>query len=204
SAQHSRRTATTSRRSNSPARAPSMTSEPPLLETPANGIPDVVDTAEELSSSITSLAAGQGPIAVDAERASGIRYGQRAFLVQLRRQGAGTFLLDSETLGDLSGLNPALGSDEWAIHSVTPDPPCSTPSSPPVCSDGTSSVWPRSPNAPWACDWPRSIRPPTGPPAPCPRPGSTTPPSMSRCCCPSAMSSTRSCSTPIGGSSPNR
>ena len=101
-----------------------MTSEPPLLETPANGIPDVVDTAEELSSSITSLAAGQGPIAVDAERASGIRYGQRAFLVQLRRQGAGTFLLDSETLGDLSGLNPALGSDEWVIHSVTQDLPC--------------------------------------------------------------------------------
>jgi ribonuclease D len=101
-----------------------MTSEPPLLETPANGIPDVVDTAEDLSSSITSLAAGQGPIAVDAERASGIRYGQRAFLVQLRRQGAGTFLLDSETLGDLSGLNPALGSDEWVIHSVTQDLPC--------------------------------------------------------------------------------
>src|SRR5699024_2522616 len=101
-----------------------MTSEPPLLETPANGIPDVVDTAEELYSSITSLAAGQGPIAVDAERASGIRYGQRAFLVQLRRQGAGTFLRDSETLGDLSGLGPALGSDEWVIHSVTQDLPC--------------------------------------------------------------------------------
>ena len=101
-----------------------MTSELPLLETPANGIPDVVDTSEDLSSSIESLAAANGPIAVDAERASGIRYGQRAFLVQLRREGAGTFLLDSESLGDLSGLNPALGSDEWVIHSVTQDLPC--------------------------------------------------------------------------------
>lgn len=101
-----------------------MTSELPLLETPANGIPDVVDTPEDLSSSIASLAAANGPIAVDAERASGIRYGQRAFLVQLRREGAGTFLLDSETLGDLSDLNPALGSDEWVIHSVTQDLPC--------------------------------------------------------------------------------
>lgn len=101
-----------------------MTSELPLLETPANGIPDVVDTPEDLSSSIASLAAANGPIAVDAERASGIRYGQRAFLVQLRREGAGTFLLDSESLGDLSELNPALGSDEWVIHSVTQDLPC--------------------------------------------------------------------------------
>ncbi|WP_244195120.1 HRDC domain-containing protein [Brevibacterium iodinum] len=94
------------------------------METPANGIPDVVDTPEDLSTSIASLAAAEGPIAVDAERASGIRYGQRAFLVQLRREGAGTFLLDSETLGDLSDLNPALGSDEWVIHSVTQDLPC--------------------------------------------------------------------------------
>ncbi|WP_259356855.1 HRDC domain-containing protein [Brevibacterium sediminis] len=94
------------------------------METPANGIPDVVDTPEDLSSSIASLAAANGPIAVDAERASGIRYGQRAFLVQLRREGAGTFLLDSETLGDLSALNPALGTDEWVIHSVTQDLPC--------------------------------------------------------------------------------
>ena len=101
-----------------------MTSELPLLETPAYGIPDVVDTSEDLSSSIESLAAAEGPIAIDAERASGIRYGQRAFLVQLRREGAGTFLLDSESLGDLSGLNPALGSDEWVIHSVTQDLPC--------------------------------------------------------------------------------
>ncbi len=101
-----------------------MTTELPLLETPANGIPDVVDTPEELSSSIAGLAAAQGPIAIDAERASGIRYGQRAFLVQLRREGAGTFLLDSETLGDLSGLNLALGTDEWVIHSVTQDLPC--------------------------------------------------------------------------------
>jgi ribonuclease D len=101
-----------------------MTTELPLLETPANGIPDVVDTPEDFSSTVASLAAAAGPIAIDAERASGIRYGQRAFLVQLRRDGAGTFLLDSETLGDLSGLNPALGSDEWVIHSVTQDLPC--------------------------------------------------------------------------------
>ncbi|RAD88012.1 ribonuclease D, partial [Burkholderia multivorans] len=51
-------------------------------------------------------------------------YGQRAFLVQLRRAGAGTVLLDSEELGDLSALNAALSGGEWVIHSVTQDLPC--------------------------------------------------------------------------------
>ena len=40
------------------------------------------------------LAEGDGPVAVDAERASGFRYSQRAYLVQLRREGAGTALVD--------------------------------------------------------------------------------------------------------------
>ena len=35
---------------------------------------------------IAAIAAGTGPVAVDAERASGYRYGQRAYLVQLRRE----------------------------------------------------------------------------------------------------------------------
>jgi ribonuclease D len=150
-----------------------MTTELPLLETPANGIPGVVDTPEDLSTSIASLAAAQGPIAIDAERASGIRYGQRAFLVQLRREGAGTFLLDSETLGDLSDLNPALGSDEWVIHSVTQDLPCLQERGmrPAALFDtelaarllgwekfGLAAVAERT----LGCDWRRSIRPPTG------------------------------------------
>ncbi|MCM1012641.1 MULTISPECIES: HRDC domain-containing protein [unclassified Brevibacterium] len=101
-----------------------MTTEPPLLTAPAHGVPPLTDTPAGLADAVTALSAVTGPIAIDAERASGIRYGQRAFLVQLRREGAGTFLLDSEVLGDLSPLNPALGSDEWVIHSVTQDLPC--------------------------------------------------------------------------------
>lgn len=101
-----------------------MTSELPLLDSPAHGIPEVIDTEEDFASACADLAEAAGPIAIDAERASGIRYGQRAFLIQLRREGAGTFLIDSEALGDLSGLNRALGDDEWVIHSVTQDLPC--------------------------------------------------------------------------------
>ena len=55
------------------------------------------------------LTAGTGPVAIDAERASGFRYSQRAYLVQLRRSGAGTALVDPIPLGsDLRELAPAL------------------------------------------------------------------------------------------------
>ncbi|MCI4010285.1 ribonuclease D [Brevibacterium sp. ZH18] len=101
-----------------------MTTELPLLATPAHGIPPLVDTTDEFSTACAEIEHGSGPIAIDAERASGIRYGQRAFLVQLRRSEAGTFLLDSEVLDDLSPLNSAFGHDEWVIHSATQDLPC--------------------------------------------------------------------------------
>ena len=60
----------------------------PLLE-PRDGLPPVVETGEALAEITARLASGEGPVAVDAERASGYRYGQRAYLVQLRRAGAG-------------------------------------------------------------------------------------------------------------------
>lgn len=44
--------------------------------------------ADALARVVAAFAAGTGPVAVDAERASGYRYGQRAYLVQLRREGA--------------------------------------------------------------------------------------------------------------------
>ncbi|CAL9388104.1 Ribonuclease D [Streptomyces sp. enrichment culture] len=71
-----------------------------------------------------AFAAGSGPVAVDAERASGYRYGQRAYLVQLRRQGAGTALIDPVACPDLSGLGEALSGTEWVLHAATQDLPC--------------------------------------------------------------------------------
>ncbi|HYU85018.1 MAG TPA: ribonuclease D, partial [Kribbellaceae bacterium] len=58
----------------------------PLLE-PSGGIPEPITTAGALAALVDRLAAGQGPVALDAERASGYRYSQRAYLVQLRRAG---------------------------------------------------------------------------------------------------------------------
>ncbi|MFJ7069124.1 HRDC domain-containing protein [Streptomyces sp. NPDC101115] len=95
----------------------------PLLE-PREGIPPVVETEDALAEVIAAFAAGRGPVAVDAERASGYRYGQRAYLVQLRREGAGTALIDPVGCPDLSGLGEALAGTEWILHAATQDLPC--------------------------------------------------------------------------------
>ena len=47
----------------------------------------MIAAPDDLAEAVARLAAGTGPVAVDAERASGYRYGQRAYLVQLRRAG---------------------------------------------------------------------------------------------------------------------
>ncbi|MER6086369.1 ribonuclease D [Streptomyces sp. NPDC001833] len=102
----------------------SVTGAPiPLLE-PREGIPPVIVDEASLAGVIAAFAAGSGPVAVDAERASGYRYGQRAYLVQLRREGAGTALIDPVACPDLSGLGEALAGVEWVLHAATQDLPC--------------------------------------------------------------------------------
>nr|WP_202425712.1 ribonuclease D [Streptomyces sp. HUCO-GS316] len=95
----------------------------PLLE-PREGIPPVIADEDTLAEVTAAFAAGSGPVAVDAERASGYRYGQRAYLVQLRRAGAGTALIDPVACPDLSGLGEALAGAEWVLHAATQDLPC--------------------------------------------------------------------------------
>ncbi|MFI1002697.1 ribonuclease D [Streptomyces galbus] len=95
----------------------------PLLE-PREGIPPVIADEAGLAEVVAAFAAGSGPVAVDAERASGYRYGQRAYLVQLRREGAGTALIDPVACPDLSALGAALRDTEWVLHAATQDLPC--------------------------------------------------------------------------------
>lgn len=95
-----------------------------LLETPRDGVPPVVADADALARTVAAFTAATGPVAVDAERASGHRYGQRAFLVQLRREGAGTVLVDPVALPDLGILGEALADTEWVLHAAGQDLPC--------------------------------------------------------------------------------
>ena len=102
-----------------------MTDAPatPLL-TPREGVPDVVTDERALRRCVAALAGGSGPVAVDAERASGYRYGQAAYLVQLRREGSGTWLIDPVACPDLSEVDAALTDVEWVLHAASQDLPC--------------------------------------------------------------------------------
>ncbi|MCP9624359.1 ribonuclease D [Nocardia otitidiscaviarum] len=95
----------------------------PLLA-PVDGVPPVLDTAAEIAAAARSIAAGSGPLAVDAERASGFRYSSRAYLIQLRRAGSGTFLIDPIPVDqDLEPLAAAVNDLEWVLHSADQDLP---------------------------------------------------------------------------------
>ena len=102
---------------------PSEPEATPLLF-PADGVPEVVVDERQLMSAADAIAHGTGPVALDAERASGHRYGQRAYLVQLRRAGSGTWLLDPAACPDLSPVADAIGDAEWVLHAATQDLPC--------------------------------------------------------------------------------
>ena len=94
------------------------------LDAPRDGVPLVIETPSGLERCAAAIAAGTGPAGVDAERASGFRYGQRAFLVQIRREGSGTWLIDPEPFENLAIINDALKGVEWILHAASQDLPC--------------------------------------------------------------------------------
>ncbi|WP_216205608.1 ribonuclease D [Amycolatopsis aidingensis] len=104
--------------------APEESAPIPLTE-PAEGVPGVVADQGALERACARLAAGTGALAVDTERASGYRYWPKAYLIQLRREGAGTFLIDPIPLaGRLDPLAETLNHTEWVLHAASQDLPC--------------------------------------------------------------------------------
>ncbi|WP_144796202.1 HRDC domain-containing protein [Microbacterium paludicola] len=83
----------------------------------------VIDDFPRFEAACEALAAGNGPVAVDVERASGFRYSQRAYLVQVFRRDAGVFLFDPPALKDFSPLQAAIGDVEWVFHAASQDLP---------------------------------------------------------------------------------
>lgn len=84
----------------------------------------VIDTQDALEAICERIASATGPVALDAERASGYRYSQRAYLVQIRREGAGSALIDPIAFDDLSLLDEAIGDEEWILHAASQDLVC--------------------------------------------------------------------------------
>lgn len=109
---------------NSADAADALAAELISLREPADGTPAVVDTQDAYRDMVHALAAGTGPIAVDAERASGYRYGQRAYLVQFRRENSGTHLLDPVAFANVNELAEVIADCEWVLHAASQDLPC--------------------------------------------------------------------------------
>jgi len=84
----------------------------------------VIDTRDAYLAAVERIAAGEGPVALDAERASGFKYSQRAYLIQVFRRGAGTFLFDPPAIGRFDELNEAIRDAEWVLHAATQDLTC--------------------------------------------------------------------------------
>lgn len=95
---------------------------PSLLRAPQHGI-ELIDSPRAWTRALDALSAGQGPLALDAERASGFRYSQRAYLVQIYRRGTTNYLVDPVTVGDLTELTTAFGDTEWILHAAKQDLP---------------------------------------------------------------------------------
>ena len=104
----------------------------PLLTHPREPRVIFVDTADGLHEACLALGAAEGPFAVDAERASGFKYSQRAYLVQVCRRGTPIYLIDPAAIAhDIADAPAAFGelaevlhSAAWILHSASQDLPC--------------------------------------------------------------------------------
>ena len=90
----------------------------------------LVSNSQDLGNCLEALIKTQGPVAVDAERASGFKYSQRAYLIQLKTESSDIFLIDPTTdpslvsSSEFKALREFLRSREWILHAATQDIPC--------------------------------------------------------------------------------
>ncbi|MBM7825490.1 ribonuclease D [Arcanobacterium pluranimalium] len=93
----------------------------PLLE-PRGGTPEI--THNSIDDALRSLSQGRGAFAIDTERAMGIRYSNRAYLVQIKRENTPIFLIDPIGVEDQLIKLTELLNDEWILHAADQDLPC--------------------------------------------------------------------------------
>ena len=102
----------------------------PLLPRPRESRIIYVDTAGALADCVETLSHSKGWFAIDAERASGFKYGQRAYLIQIKREDSPIYLIDpvaispAAVMADFARLAELLKTDRWILHAATQDLPC--------------------------------------------------------------------------------
>ena len=82
-----------------------------------------VDSDSALKGLVSALKGAQ-QVAIDAERASGFRYSQKAYLVQIAIRDQGIWLVDPVSEINLDELVKPLNSKTWLLHAATQDLPC--------------------------------------------------------------------------------
>jgi ribonuclease D len=76
---------------------------------------------------VEDLRAYDGPICIDAERASGFRYGQKAYLIQIAIPASKIYLIDPTadfSKSSWHALAESVNSKPWIIHAATQDLAC--------------------------------------------------------------------------------
>ena len=105
--------------------SPSVTVSPVVATADSvHGAVEVVADRASYLEAVEAIAAGHGPVSIDAERASGYRYSQRAYLIQVFRRGAGVFLFDPPAIGRFDELQAVIGQEEWVLHAASQDLAC--------------------------------------------------------------------------------
>lgn len=89
----------------------------------------MVQDTQSLNEVCEYFASAAGDIAIDAERASGFRYSQRAYLIQLALRSGDIYMIDPIALGEnepgwSQKLAPILNQKTWLLHAATQDLPC--------------------------------------------------------------------------------
>jgi len=103
----------------------SVTEEVPALPAATPQAPIIlVETRSAFRLALDDLLGAQGPLAVDAERASGFRYSSRAYLVQVHRTGSANYLIDPLGVGSLEDITRELADQEWIVHAAHQDLAC--------------------------------------------------------------------------------
>lgn len=89
-----------------------------------------IDSRSALADAVEQLKLKTGWFAIDAERASGFKYSQRAYLIQIKRENSDIYLIDPIAVSpetraeDFIALAQLLKSDRWILHAATQDLPC--------------------------------------------------------------------------------
>ena len=84
----------------------------------------LVESDDQLEKMCKDLIQIDDYLAIDTERASGFKYFNKAYLIQVATEKSDIFLIDPIYIKDLKNLQNLFSSKPWILHAATQDLPC--------------------------------------------------------------------------------